>query len=98
MGCSNFIDKYHECQLLIDEFKLIIFQSSSNKYTDKEKEALDKFKYEKEEKIRICIDELEKTSNDEIQKRKITKLKNDFNDVLDEDDNSVKIENNIIAN
>ena len=41
MGCSNFIDKYHECQLLIDEFKLIIIQSSSNNYTDKEKEALD---------------------------------------------------------
>ena len=88
MGCSNFDDRYQECEFLIDEFKLIIFQSSSNQYTENQKIALDKYKYEKEEKIRIFIDELEKSSTDEFQKRRILKLKNDFNDILDEDDNS----------
>ena len=91
MGCSNFDDRYQECEFLIDEFKLIIFQSSSNKYTENEKIALDKYKYEKEEKIRIFIDELEKNSTDEFQKRRILKLKNDFNDILDEDDDSHNI-------
>ena len=62
MGCSNFDDKYQECEFLIDEFKLIIVQSSSNQYTKNEKLALDKYKYEKEEKIRNFIDELEKNS------------------------------------
>ena len=98
MGCTNFDDKYLECQFLIDEFKLIIFQSTSNKYTDQEKNALDKFKYEKEEKIRIYINELEKGSTDEFQKRKIVKLKNDFNEILDEDDNSMIKENNTSTN
>ena len=88
MGCSNFDDRYQECEFLIDEFKLIIFQSSTNQYTENEKLALDKYKYEKEEKIRIFIDELEKSSTDEFQKRRILKLKNDFNDILDEDGNS----------
>ena len=88
MGCSNFDDRYQECEFLIDEFKLIIFQSSSNQYTENEKIALDKYKFEKEEKIRIFIDELEKSSTDEFQKRRILKLKNDFNDILDEDGNS----------
>ena len=91
MGCSSFDDRYQECEFLIDEFKLIIFQSSSNKYTENEKIALDKYKYEKEEKIRIFIDELEKNSTDELQKRRILKLKNDFNDILDEDDDSHNI-------
>ena len=91
MGCSNFDDRYKECEFLIDEFKLIIFQSSSNQYTENEKIALDKYKYEKEEKIRIFIDELEKNSTDEFQKRRIMKLKNDFNDILDEDDDSHNI-------
>ena len=91
MGCSNFDDRYQECEFLIDEFKLIIFQSSSNQYTESEKIALDKYKYEKEEKIRIFIDELEKNSTDEFQKRRILKLKNDFNDILDEDDDSHNI-------
>ena len=94
MGCSSFDDRYQECEFLIDEFKLIIFQSSSNKYTENEKIALDKYKYEKEEKIRIFIDELEKNSTDELQKRRILKLKNDFNDILDEDDDSKIKENN----
>ena len=93
MGCSNFDDRYQECEFLIDEFKLIIFQSSTNQYTENEKLALDKYKYEKEEKIRIFIDQLEKSSTDEFQKRRILKLKNDFNDILDEDDNS-DIKNN----
>ena len=93
MGCSNFDDRYQECEFLIDEFKLIIFQSSTNKYTENEKLALDKYKYEKEEKIRIFIDQLEKSSTDEFQKRRILKLKNDFNDILDEDDDS-DIKNN----
>ena len=93
MGCSNFDDRYQECEFLIDEFKLIIFQSSTNQYTENEKLALDKYKYEKEEKIRIFIDELEKSSTDEFQKRRILKLKNDFNDILDEDDDS-DIKNN----
>ena len=88
MGCSNFDDRYQECEFLIDEFKLIIFQSSTNQYTENEKLALDKYKYEKEEKIRIFIDEIEKSSTNELQKRRILKLKNDFNDILDEDDNS----------
>ena len=88
MGCSNFDDRYQECEFLIDEFKLIIYQGSSNQYTKNEKLALDKYKYEKEEKIRIFIDELEKNSTDEFQKRRILKLKNDFNDILDEDDDS----------
>ena len=91
MGCSNFDDRYQECEFLIDEFKLIIFQSSTNQYTENEKLALDKYKYEKEEKIRIFIDELEKNSTDEFQKRRILKLKNDFNDILDEDDDSHNI-------
>ncbi len=93
MGCSNFDDRYQECEFLIDEFKLIIFQSSSNQYTENEKIALDKYKYEKEEKIRIFLDQLEKSSTDEFQKRRILKLKNDFNDILDEDDDS-DIKNN----
>ena len=93
MGCSNFDDRYQECEFLIDEFKLIIFQSSTNQYTENEKLALDKYKYEKEEKIRIFIDQLEKSSTDEFQKRRILKLKNDFNDILDEDDDS-DIKNN----
>ena len=88
MGCSNFDDRYQECEFLIDEFKLIIYQGSSNQYTKNEKLALDKYKYEKEEIIRNFIDELEKSSTDELQKRKILKLKNDFNDILDEDDDS----------
>ena len=70
---------------------MIIFQSSSNQYTENEKIALDKYKYEKEEKIRIFIDELEKNSTDEFQQRRILKLKNDFNDILDEDDDSHNI-------
>ncbi len=98
MGCSNFDDRYQECEFLIDEFKLIIFQSSSNQYTENEKIALDKYKYEKEEKIRNFIDELEKNSTDEFQKRKILKLKNDFNDILDEDDNSEEVLNNAVEN
>ena len=88
MGCSNFSDKYQECEFLIDEFKLIISQSHSTQFTKNERLALDKYKYEKEEKIRNFIDELEKNSTDELQKRKISKLKDDFNDILDEDDNS----------
>ena len=59
MGCSNFDDRYQECEFLIDEFKLIIYQGSSNQYTKNEKLALDKYKYEKEEIIRNFIDELE---------------------------------------
>ena len=98
MGCSNFDDRYQECEFLIDEFKLIIFQSSSNQYTENEKIALDKYKYEKEEIIRNFIDELEKSSTDELQKRKILKLKNDFNDILDEDDNSEEVLNNAVEN
>ena len=98
MGCSNFDDRYQECEFLIDEFKLIIYQGSSNQYTKNEKLALDKYKYEKEEIIRNFIDELEKSSTDELQKRKILKLKNDFNDILDEDDNSEEELNNAVEN
>ena len=87
MGCcSNFNDKYQECEFLIDEFKLIILQSSSDKYTENEREALNKFKYEKEEKIRNFLEELEKKQKNKIQKRKIQKLKNDFSEILDEDE------------
>ena len=98
MGCSNFDDRYQECEFLIDEFKLIIYQGSSNQYTKNEKLALDKYKYEKEEIIRNFIDELEKSSTDELQKRKILKLKSDFNDILDEDDNSEEVLNNAVEN
>ena len=98
MGCSNFDDRYQECEFLIDEFKLIIYQGSSNQYTKNEKLALDKYKYEKEEIIRNFIDELEKSSTDELHKRKILKLKNDFNDILDEDDNSEEVLNNAVEN
>ena len=97
MGCcSNFNDKYQECEFLIDELKLIILQSSSNKYTENEREALNKFKYEKEEKIRNFLEELEKKQVDEIQKRKIQKLKNDFSEILDEydDEENEKNSNN----
>ena len=90
--------EYQECEFLIDEFKLIIYQGSSNQYTKNEKLALDKYKYEKEEIIRNFIDELEKSSTDELQKRKILKLKNDFNDILDEDDNSEEVLNNAVEN
>ena len=87
MGCcSNFNDKYQECEFLIDELKLIILQSSSNKYTENEREALNKFKYEKEEKIRNYLEELEKKQTDEIQNRKMQKLKNDFSEILEEDE------------
>ena len=97
MGCcSNFDDKYQECGFLIEELKLIITQSFSGKFTENELKALNKFKFEKEDKIRTFIDELEKTSNDELQKRKIKRLKDDFYDILDEDENSNS--NNLINN
>ena len=87
MGCySNFDDKYLECEFLIDELKLIILQKSSYNYTENERKALDKFKSEKEEAIRTLIDKLEKNLTDEIQKRKILKLKNSFNKILNEDE------------
>ena len=40
----------------------------------------------------------QKISTDELQKRKILKLKNDFNDILDEDDNSEEVLNNAVEN
>ena len=87
MGCcSNFDDKYLECEFLIDELKLIILQKSSYNYTENDRKALDKFKSEKEEAIRTLIDKLEKNLTDEIQKRKILKLKNSFNKILNEDE------------
>ena len=87
MGCySNFDDKYLECEFLIDELKLIILQKSSYNYTENERKALDKFKSEKEEAIRTLIDKLEKNLTDEIQKRKILKLKNSYNKILNEDE------------
>ena len=86
MGCcSSFNDKYQECEFLIEELKLIIYQSSSNNYTENEQKAIDKFKFEKKDKILVFIDELEKTITDEIQKRKVIKLKNDFNEIIDDD-------------
>ncbi len=91
MGCSSFNDKYQECGFLIEELKLIIKQSYSGKYTEKEIKALNRFKYEKEDTIREIIDKLEKESKDEFQKRKIEKLKGEFYDALDEDDNSESI-------
>ena len=91
MGCSSFNDKYQECGFLIEELKLIISKSFSGNYTEKEIKCLNEFKYEKEDNIRNFIEDLEKESKDEIQKRKIKKLKDEFYDVLDEDDNSVPI-------
>ena len=86
MGCcSSFNDKYQECEFLIEELKLIIYQSSSNNYTENEQKAIAKFKFEKKDKILVFIDELEKTITDEIQKRKVIKLKNDFNEIIDDD-------------
>ena len=95
MGCcTSFNDKYQECEFLIEEFKLIILQESSRKFTENEQKALDKFINEKEEKIRIFIDELEKNSIDEIQKRKVLKLKNDLNEILENVENSESNNNN----
>ena len=94
MGCSSFKDKYQECDFLIEEFKLIINHTNSGKYNENELKALNKFKYEKENKIREFIDELEKESKDEIEKRKIQQLKEEFYDALDEDDNTQHIYNN----
>ena len=91
MGCSSFNDKYQECGFLIEELKLIITKSFSGNYTEKEIKCLNEFKYEKEDNIRNFIEDLEKESKDEIQKRKIKKLKDEFYDVLDEEDNSVPI-------
>ena len=84
MGCSSFNDKYQECEFLIEELKLIILHSSSNNYTENEQKAITKFKFEKKDKILVFIDELEKTITDEIQKRKVIKLKNDFNEIIDD--------------
>ena len=88
MGCSSFNDKYQECRFLIEELKLIIIKTFSGNYTEKEITALNQFKYEKEDEIRDFIDKLEKESVDEIQKRKIKRLKDEFYDILDEYDNS----------
>ena len=86
MGCcTSFNDKFQECEFLIEELKLIIYQSSSNNYTENEQKAIAKFKFEKKDKILVFIDELEKTTTDEIQKRKVIKLKNDFNEIIDDD-------------
>ena len=99
MGCwSSFNDKYQECEFLIEELKLIITQSFSGKFTENELKGLNEFKNEKEDKIRVFIEELEKTSTDEIQKRKVTKLKEIFYDVLDDDENSEPIPNNNNSN
>ena len=89
MGCcSTFNDKLQECEFLIEEFKLIMLQTSSNNYKENEQKALEKFKIEKKDKIKIFIDELEKNIIDEIQKRKILKLRKDFNEVIYEEENS----------
>ena len=86
MGCcSSFNDKYQECEFLIEELKLIILQSSSNNYTENEQKAIAKFKIEKKDKILVFIDKLEKNITDEIQKRKVIKLKNDFNEIIEDD-------------
>ena len=85
MGCSSFNDKYQECEFLIEELKLIILHLSSNIYTENEQKAIAKFKIEKKNKILAFIDELEKTTTDEIQKRKVIKLKNDFNEIKDDE-------------
>ena len=87
MGCcSNFNDKYLECEFLIEEYKLIVIQLSINNYTENELKAIEIFKNEKELKITAFINELEKNSIDELQKRKIIKLKNDFNEIINEED------------
>ncbi len=89
MGCCiSFSDNYQECEFLIEEFKLIILQESLNKFTENEQKALYKFKNEKQEKIRILINELEKDSIDEIQRRKVLKLGNEFNEILKGIENS----------
>ena len=89
MGCcSTFNDKYQECEFLIEEFKLIILQESSNNYTENEQKALNKFKAEKKDQIKVFIEELIKNSIDEMQKRKIFKLKNVFNEIIIEEGDS----------
>lgn len=85
MGCSTFNDKFQECEFLIEELKLIIVHSSINNYTENEKKAIDNLKFEKKDKIIIFIEELEKSSTDEIEKRKVLKLKNDFINIIDDD-------------
>ena len=57
-----------------------------NNYTENELKAIQIFKNEKEHKITAFINELEKNSIDELQKRKIIKLKNDFNEIINEED------------
>ena len=92
MGCcSNFNDKFQQCSFIIEELKLIITQILSGKYTENEIKALNQYKYEKEDKIRVFIEELEKTNTDEIEKRKVKKLKEIFYEVLDSDNNSGSI-------
>ena len=87
MGCcSSFEDQFQECGFLIEEFKLIVTKLSSKQYTENEIKALNTFKCEKEEQIREIIEEFEKSLTDEIQRRKIAKLKEEFYDVLDEDE------------
>ena len=94
MGCSSFNDKYQECEFLIEELKLIILHSSSHNYTENEQKEISKYKFEKKDKILIFIDELEKTTTDEFQKRKVIKLKNDFNEIIDYE--SISSSNNVI--
>ena len=88
MGCcSSYNDKFQNCEILIEEMKLFISQSLSGKFTEEELKTINKYKYEKEDKIRENLEDLEKTAIDEIQKRKVEKLKEEFYEVLDEDEN-----------
>ena len=91
MGCLSYSDKLQNCEFLIEEMKLIISQSLSGKFTEDELKTINKYKYEKEDIIRETIEDLEKTATDEIQKRKIQRLKDEFYEVLDDDEKSAHI-------
>ncbi len=91
MGCLSYSDKLQNCEFLIEEMKLIISQSLSGKFTEDELKTINKYKYEKEDIIRETIEDLEKTATDEIQKRKIQRLKDEFYEVLDDDEKSEHI-------
>ena len=90
--CTTFTDKYQECAFLLDELMLIIMKTASNDYTENEQKALNKYKFEKQDEIRTILDELEKNSTDELQKRKILKLKHEFIEILDENEDRKEAE------
>ncbi len=95
MGCdSNFGDKYEECGFLLDEYKLIISQCSTQTYTDEEQKALNIFKEDKKKDIQKLIKKIEGDVTNFNQSKKLDELKTQFQELLEEESN---ISNNIIG-